>query len=49
MIVVYNQFKNNLYLSIVEPIQNKMTQSDYLFIADKCLELETRIEEIQKR
>jgi|TARA_R110002096_G_C14386792_1_gene706214 hypothetical protein len=49
MIVDYNQFKNNLYLSIIEPIQDKMTPSDYLFIADKCLELETRIEEIQKR
>jgi hypothetical protein len=49
MIINYNKFENNLYLSIVVHIQNKMSPSDYHFLASRCLEIEQRIEEIQKR
>lgn len=49
MMIDYNKFKDNLYLSIVVHVQNKMSPSDYHFLATKCLEIEKRIQEIQKR
>lgn len=41
--------EDNLYLAVVKPIYNKMLPEDYLYLAEKCHEIEKRIEKIKAR